>query len=476
MFKRWLLILLLLSLAAVVAAESSELILSFYVLFPVMLLPLFLILLDETAPKIFFGALTFTGLFYLYHLYRHPHAEMGVLGAGLGIFIAAVLFYKRRWKDLLAKETSAARASREELEALKQKHGSRLESLHHLEKQVAGLLDLFEIARDFNDTLGYGPMAEILLRRVMPQIPFKRLILALSEKPHAGPLAVHRVFSVEDQNILESEGLKALSTDEIRWLETTAAQGKMLQERESFTFPLMMEGRFAAGLIIEGAHEDDLAKFEVLAAYMTLQVKKIQLYETVRELSIHDGLTGVFVRRHFMERFEEELTRSLKHTRPLAVLMLDIDHFKRYNDSHGHLAGDATLKQVAQLLRENLRKVDRVGRYGGEEFVAVIPEAGRTEALEVAERIRSSIARTNFKVFNDQTKVTVSIGISLFPADAAGMLTGESQTAVTESTDLPGAGDNKVPEIALELIRKADDALYQAKEEGRNQVAVHQGQ
>jgi diguanylate cyclase (GGDEF)-like protein len=149
----------------------------------------------------------------------------------------------------------------------------------------------------------------------------------------------------------------------------------------------------------------------------------------------------------------EEVKRSIKLNRPLSVLMLDIDHFKRYNDQFGHLAGDETLKKVAAIIRASMRKVDIIARYGGEEFVAVLPESSALTAHEVAERIRSSVARHDFKIYDSQTKVTVSIGISTFPDDI-----------------FPGGQTSFYDDLAFDLIRHADKALYRAKEEGRNRV------
>ncbi|MBN1689200.1 MAG: GGDEF domain-containing protein, partial [Candidatus Omnitrophica bacterium] len=131
------------------------------------------------------------------------------------------------------------------------------------------------------------------------------------------------------------------------------------------------------------------------------------------------------------------------------------DHFKRYNDEYGHLAGDTTLKQVADHLKGSLRRVDIIARYGGEEFMIVSPETRSEGALDVAERIRSGIARQNFKIYNQQTRVTVSIGVTLFPDDLR----------ETMSSD-------EAAKVAFELIRHADRALYRAKEEGRNRVVM----
>ena len=184
-------------------------------------------------------------------------------------------------------------------------------------------------------------------------------------------------------------------------------------------------------------------------------VKKVSLYETIRDLSIVDDLTQVFVRRHFMDRLNEEIKRSQRFKTPLSLLMLDIDHFKRYNDEFGHMVGDATLKKVAEILKVSVRRVDLVGRYGGEEFIVVMPETKQQDALDVAERIRSSIARHTFKLYHVETKVTVSQGIATYHPNFS---------------KLPETADSEP--IVEALIKASDKCLYQAKEDGRNRVMI----
>ncbi len=171
------------------------------------------------------------------------------------------------------------------------------------------------------------------------------------------------------------------------------------------------------------------------AANETLRRKN----EELETLSVTDGLTGLHNRRRLMESLTDEVRRSqrLKHT--FSVLMVDVDHFKKYNDTFGHLAGDGVLARVAALLREATREVDDVARYGGEEFLVMLPETGMTEALEIAERVRACVAA---EVFPGR-RITVSIGVSEFP------LYGNT------------------PE---QVIAAADEALYEAKREGRDRV------
>lgn len=171
------------------------------------------------------------------------------------------------------------------------------------------------------------------------------------------------------------------------------------------------------------------------AANETLRRKN----EELERVSVTDGLTGLYNRRRLMEVLSDETRRSqrLKHT--FAVLMVDVDHFKKYNDSFGHLAGDGVLTRVAAMLREATREVDFVARYGGEEFLVILPETGMPEALEIAERVRSRIAEEPFP----GRHMTVSIGVAEFPLHGP------------------------MPE---QVIAAADEALYEAKHEGRDNV------
>jgi diguanylate cyclase (GGDEF)-like protein len=168
----------------------------------------------------------------------------------------------------------------------------------------------------------------------------------------------------------------------------------------------------------------------------------------LQELSVTDSLTGLFNRKHMWETLTREVQTFKRYGRPLAVLMIDIDHFKRYNDSYGHLAGDEVLRRMAAVFRGSLRASDYVARYGGEEFLVVLPDAGGTTAEQVAERIRALAAAEEFAGDGGPARVTVSVGIA----------SASDQESEPES-----------------LVRNADAALYRAKETGRNRVVVFDG-
>jgi len=169
--------------------------------------------------------------------------------------------------------------------------------------------------------------------------------------------------------------------------------------------------------------------------------------EFYRQLSHSDELTQLANYRAFYETFQREIERAQRYNHPLALLMIDIDDFKKCNDTYGHLSGDEVLKQMAHLIRQNTRGSDFVARYGGEEFFAVLPETDESEALAVAERIRSEIERYVFLDENQNAieHLSVTIGISSLPLRAT----------------------NK-----RDLIRTADFALYRGKSAGKNRVVL----
>jgi diguanylate cyclase (GGDEF)-like protein/PAS domain S-box-containing protein len=177
------------------------------------------------------------------------------------------------------------------------------------------------------------------------------------------------------------------------------------------------------------------------AAIADVTIQKQTRDELLRQAT-HDALTGTFNRRHLEEVLRKEVDRAERHARPLAVAMLDVDHFKRVNDAHGHQAGDEVLRAISERCQGMLRSNDVLGRYGGEEFVVVFPETTLEEAGAVAERLRVAVAEAPIKAGSDALSVTVSMGLA---AHARGQ-------------DMDG------------LLRRADAALYAAKQDGRNLV------
>ena len=178
---------------------------------------------------------------------------------------------------------------------------------------------------------------------------------------------------------------------------------------------------------------------------LDLQQQLMEAREALRVQATHDALTGLLNRGRVLEILLSEIARSERESRPLSVLMVDLDHFKRINDTHGHQAGDVVLREASRRMIAATRQYDSAGRYGGEEFLIVLPGCGARDGLAQAERIREAFACEPFTAGVEPLTVTCSIGVT--------------------SREVCTAGDSE------RLIHEADDALYAAKHRGRNRVA-----
>lgn len=170
-------------------------------------------------------------------------------------------------------------------------------------------------------------------------------------------------------------------------------------------------------------------------------------HEEIYRMTILDGLTGVHNKRFFLEFLEREMARAKRHDRPLSLAMLDLDHFKHVNDTHGHLVGDTTLKKVAHVIESRVRRDELLARYGGEEFAVVLPETDLKGAQTFGETVRQQVAEHSFAFDGHDIRVTVSIGVATLGSD--------------DDVDA--------------LIREADAQLYRAKDAGRNAVFPRTG-
>ena len=217
--------------------------------------------------------------------------------------------------------------------------------------------------------------------------------------------------------------------------------------------PLVLQSRVIGMISLESTRPHHFTAEHVrlamgFAAHVAIALHNAHLYERTRHQAITDPLTGLYNRRYFMELAHREHRQALREGASLAILMLDLDHFKRVNDTYGHLVGDQALRAVALLCQDHLRQTDIIGRYGGEEFIVLLP-ATRIHAEDIAhriaERLRRAIASTPIRTPQGEVRLTVSIG----------------------AATLSEAGE------ALDvLIQRADQALYLAKQQGRNRVVV----
>jgi len=245
-----------------------------------------------------------------------------------------------------------------------------------------------------------------------------------------------KVFAIFNKNLK-----KYISVGDCQYIKDSA---DLIKYKNYTILPLNLEGSQIAGyLAVDRMLETDKEKFGILTQQFLIGLRRSLLYQKVQGLTITDALTNVYCRRYFLERFSEELKRSRKNKLYLTFLMLDIDNFKQFNDRYGHLVGDAILRQVSKTILNAVRQIDFIGRYGGEEISIVLAETNIQQAIFAAERIRQSIAAEAIKVYDEKLRVTVSIGVSTFPNNALNM---------------------------QNLIEMADQALYLAKETGKNKV------
>lgn len=196
----------------------------------------------------------------------------------------------------------------------------------------------------------------------------------------------------------------------------------------------------------------EISFFEIVTNAASNALERAQLFESIQianesleRLATTDGLTGLYNHRFFRERLDQEVDRALRYKTPLACMLFDIDNFKLFNDTFGHLMGDNILREIAERTNECIRKSDLVARYGGEEFVVIMPHTLLDGALTQAERLRSIIASGNFRNLPEDVRVTISIGVSTL--------------------------DPNKMKVSEDLLRAADQALYKAKRQGKNRVA-----
>jgi diguanylate cyclase (GGDEF) domain len=236
----------------------------------------------------------------------------------------------------------------------------------------------------------------------------------------------------------------------------TADEGRSFHLRSVIALPFAM-GESSGALFIRTEPDDrrltadDVEFAELVMHAAVAAIRRGQALETSRadnrrleELATTDPLTRVLNRRALTERLGVEMDRARRFRADLSVLLIDVDYFKRINDTAGHLAGDEVLRQIANLLEEAVRRVDIVARYGGEEFVLILPETGKEGAKVFGDRVCERFAAHQFGVGGRDIRLTVSVGLATFPS----------------------------PQIASadDFLARADEGLYRAKANGRNQV------
>ncbi|GBE01388.1 response regulator PleD [bacterium BMS3Abin08] len=314
-----------------------------------------------------------------------------------------------------------------------------LDTLHKESARFLELLNISDIGQRIVDSaekisdataaliLKRGRRQELIMRGDSPR-PVKTLKGSLLEMVVTNREAVYRTDT---------------GGDEIRHLPF-----KTKDVRSLIAIPIFHQDKVQGVLTVFSEEPDafNTYLFELLKVLMnqaSLSISNALLHEELRQIAFTDGLTGLFNHRHFQERLTEEFKKAERFQDRLSLILTDIDHFKRVNDTYGHPAGDAVLKGFSEIIRKTVREIDIPARYGGEEFAVLVLKADAGEAKKIAERIRKNVESHDFVVDGQILNITVSLGIASYPADV-------------------GSREK--------LIEEADHALYKAKESGRNRT------
>lgn len=220
-------------------------------------------------------------------------------------------------------------------------------------------------------------------------------------------------------------------------------------DKSSIGYPLISKDELLGVIAFDAPNvrtftEKEKFLFSNIANQVAMAISNALLFSKLSHLSTTDGLTGLYNHRYFQEAFDQYIQKAISEAQRFAVLMIDADHFKQLNDTHGHLVGDGLLKELTKIILRSVRSIDVVARYGGEEIAVLLPNCGEREAVAIAERIRKTVEGHQFDCETVICSISVSIGVALFPE-----LTSKEA-----------------------LLKKADRSLYKAKELGRNRVVL----
>ncbi len=331
-----------------------------------------------------------------------------------------------------------------------------------LKEQYEELSALFLVSRSLTSALDQNLLFEKVFNVLRDTLHCDRIVLLLYH-PGSESLEVTKTTGLDAGTskglcFTLGEGISGMVAASMKPIYSTDLstdgrnlnyKGQWVSTGSLLSMPLVLQNRLIGVLNIHQQQKDAFSPVaqqmaQAIADQTAISIENSRLYEKTRTLSATDDLTGLANRRQFQDYLQREWAQSRRYHSHFSLLMLDIDHFKSYNDTHGHLKGDIVLKKVAALLLQNTRGIDLVARFGGEEFVLLLPKADKGGSLAVAKKLCRCIEAEYFNGMEEsqpEQKLTVSVGAATFP---------------TDSTDV------------YELLNRADEALYQVKRNGRN--------
>ncbi len=360
---------------------------------------------------------------------------------------------ERKYKEILEKKNTEIEISNRELKT----HLAELSTLFQLNQAMISTLDLNvlfnRILKALQDVIHCDEIVLLLYNQGMEELEIRKVHGFDPERLKGVSFRLDEGVTGMVARTLEPVYIRDLANDS----RTLGYKGRTHRRGSMISLPMTFKNHLVGVLNLhkEGTNafaESEINLAQALANQAAIAVENAQLFELTRDLSNTDELTGLANRRHFQEAFQRELAQAQRFPSHFSLIMADIDHFKAFNDNHGHLTGDVALKKVASIILLNTRGIDLVGRFGGEEFVILLPKTTKEGALAAAEKLRQSVEQEAFtgdRQGQTAARLTLSLGVATFP---------------TDSKD------------SYQLIDRADRALYRAKQAGRNQVQAWQEQ
>lgn len=341
------------------------------------------------------------------------------------------------------------------------------EANNALNERVLELYTLYNISRTLSMSLQVSELFEMTMNLLNQSLQLDQYCLMLLDDK-TGKLAIQASHGLSEDITGKDEGCvengvswKVASTGAPLLIDDISKEENFfyfpdsgIEEGSFLGVPLLKRDGKVIGVL--NAHkpqpaaftEKDVRLFKGVAEQVAVAIENAITFQMTREMVHRDELTGLYNRRYFFERLEREVYRATRYNHNLSLLMVDIDHFKHFNDTFGHLRGDKALARLGKILEESLRKADILARYGGEEFLVMLPETCKDSAALVGEKLREQVAEVNFN--EDAPNLpragfTITVGVACMPDD---------------TTD------------GLQLLDLADKALYFGKAKGRNQVCT----
>ena len=380
-------------------------------------------------------------------------------GLGFVVLRSAELFFIRLDKRLEAVRGESEQSA-QRTKTLIQENQYYAARIPELKSSIGSKQQLSSFAHEMGTLLDPEKIKEKLLTKIHEIFPQDEVLLQTSgtQDDAAGRWIIEKKVpmlvkdTATDKRLLrDAAHAESDSSAGIKGPGPGQGSGRSEGARSIAALPLIIERAVTGILRVQSGVPDrftksDLQQLELYAHQAVLALENAQLFAKMNALATKDGLTGLATHRAFQERISEEILRAARYHKNLALVMVDIDHFKSVNDQYGHLAGDAVLREVAQILAGSCREIDFAARYGGEEFCLVFPEMTMDAAAAKAEEIRRQIETRAIRAGQSVLRVTASFGCAAFPDDA---------------------------QSANQLVRSADQRLYRSKSEGRNRVTSH---